>query len=83
MTCRNSADKSYTGIGENMEDLLTDSLALMSNAELGRVASDAAVQAAELRAAGNGAAALAAESIGLAAEQVLMSRITSGIPRTA
>lgn len=63
-----------------MDDLLSDSFDLLSHAELGHIAADAERQAAELRAAGNQAAALAAESIGLAAERALLTKVSGVTP---
>jgi len=60
-----------------MRDLITDSLDLLSHADLGRLAADAERQAAELRAAGNEPAAMAADAIRLTAERALLLK-TSG-----
>ena len=65
-----------------MQDLVlenfSDSLGMLTRAELGRIAADAEAQAAELRAAGHEAAALTATSIGHAAERALLVKV-SGI----
>lgn len=67
-----------------MSDLLLDtfreSLDVLSHAELGRIAADAERQAAELLAAGNNAAAVAAKAIGLAAERALLVKISGTVP---
>ena len=67
-----------------MSDLVlenfSDSLGMLSHAELGRIAADAECQAAELRAAGNHAAAWLADSIGHAAERALLTKVSGVTP---
>jgi hypothetical protein len=55
--------------------LITESLALLGHAELGRLAAEAEREANRLDESGNHPAALAARSIGLTAEKVLVRKI--------
>jgi len=67
-----------------MNDLVlenfSDSLGMLTHAELGRIAADAEHQAAELHAAGNHAAAWLADSIGHAAERALLVKVSGIAP---